>query len=140
MPGMTEGYDWSERTLLDRQGEKFGTLHDLFVDQATGEPEWATVRTGLVGSRLSFVPLSGAEPAGEDVKLAIDKERVREAPSVDAGEQLSQAEEQRLYSRYGFEYSRARSETGLAGRRREIRGSSDAGDREGLECVPRTVA
>ena len=78
MPGMTEGYDWSERTLLDRQGEKLGTLHDLFVDQATGEPEWATVRTGLVGSRLSFVPLSGAEPAGEDVKLAIDKERVSE--------------------------------------------------------------
>jgi hypothetical protein len=74
MPGMTEGYDWSQRTLLDRRGEKIGKLDELFVDQATGEPEWATVHTGLVGSRLSFVPLSGAEPAGEDVKLAIDKE------------------------------------------------------------------
>jgi PRC-barrel domain len=121
MPGMTEGYDWSERTLLDRHGEKIGKLAELFVDQATGEPEWATVHTGLVGSRLSFIPLTGAEPAGEDVKLAVDKEQVRDAPSVEAGEQLSQADEERLYFHYGFEYSRARSETGLARRPRSPR-------------------
>jgi hypothetical protein len=42
MPGMTEGYDCSECTLLDRHGEKIGGLDELFVDQATGEPERAT--------------------------------------------------------------------------------------------------
>jgi PRC-barrel domain len=117
MARMTDAYDWSDRTLVDRNGARIGKLEDLFVDEATGEPEWATVHTGLVGSRLSFVPLAGAEPAREDIRLAIDKEQVKEAPSVDAGEELSQAEEERLYSHYGFEYSTDRSPTGLVGRR-----------------------
>ena len=118
MPGMTPAYDWSGRTLVDRNGERIGKLEDLFVDEATEEPEWATVHTGLIGSRLSFVPLAGAEPVGEDVRLAVEKEQVRDAPSVEAGEEISRAEEEHLYSHYGFEYSTHRSETGLAGRRR----------------------
>ena len=118
MAGMTPAYDWSGRTLVARNGERIGKLEDLFVDEATEEPEWATVHTGLIGSRLSFVPLAGAEPVGEDVRLAVEKEQVRDAPSVEAGEKLSRAEEERLYSHYGFEYSTHRSETGLAGRRR----------------------
>jgi hypothetical protein len=115
---MTEGYDWSGRILVDRHGEKVGKLGELFVDEATGEPEWATVHTGLLGTRLSFVPLVDAEPEGENVRLAIEKDEVKEAPSVEAGEDLSQTDEERLYSHYGFDYSRSRSETGLAGRRR----------------------
>jgi PRC-barrel domain protein len=118
MPRMTDAYDWSDRTLLDRHGERIGKLDELFVDESTGEPEWATVHTGLLGTRLSFVPLAGAEPVGEEVRLEVDKAQVREAPSVEAGEALPQAEEERLYAHYGFEYSRRRSSTGLAGRRR----------------------
>jgi len=117
---MTEGYDWSGRTLVDRHDEKVGKLVELFIDEATGEPEWATVQTGLLGTRLSFVPLAGAEPDGENVRLAIEKDEVKAAPSVEAGEDLSQDDEERLYSHYGFDYSRARSETGLAGRRRNV--------------------
>jgi hypothetical protein len=122
---MTEAYDWTDRTLVDRGGEKIGKLDDLFVDESTGEPEWATVHTGLLGSRMTFVPLAGAEPHGEDVRLAIDKEQLHDAPSIEAGEELSQAEEERLYSHYGFEYSRRRSESGLAGRRRDAGGASE---------------
>ena len=46
MPDMTEAYDWSGRTLVDRHGERIGKLEELYVDEATGEPEWAAVHTG----------------------------------------------------------------------------------------------
>jgi uncharacterized protein (TIGR02271 family) len=110
---MTEAYDWRGRTILDADGDKIGKLSEIYLDQETGKPEWALVNTGLFGTKHSFVPLTGASPDGEDVRIQFSKDRVKDAPNIDEGHELSQQEEADLYAHYGFEYGESRSGSGL---------------------------
>jgi len=109
MSAFTEVYGWRGRTVVDRDGEKIGKFDEIYLDRETNEPEWALVNTGLFGTKSSFVPLKGAAPAGEDVRVAVAKDQVKDAPSIDADGQLSQREEAELYRHYGLEYSEADS-------------------------------
>jgi uncharacterized protein (TIGR02271 family) len=97
----THAHDFQGRTLLDADGEKIGKVEDLYSVEDRGEPEWALVKTGLLGTRKSFVPLRGATPTGEDVRLPITKEQIKDAPGIDADEQLSEEQEHRLFDHYG---------------------------------------
>lgn len=113
MTQFTEAYDWRGRTVKGPDGEKIGKLDEIYADRQTNKPEWALVNTGLFGMKSSFVPLQGASPTGEDVQVAYDKEKVKDAPRVDPDGELSQKEEAELYRHYGLEYSEARSDSGL---------------------------
>ena len=62
MTQFTEAYDFRGRTLVDRDGEKIGTVDEVYTDQDGGQPEWALVHTGLLGMKKSFVPLRGRVP------------------------------------------------------------------------------
>ena len=104
MSAFTDVYDWRGRTVVDRDGEKIGKLDEIYLDSRTNEPEWAAVNTGLFGTKSSFVPLKGAEPAGEDVRVAYEKDQVKEAPSIDPDGTLSSDEEAQLYRHYGVDY------------------------------------
>jgi uncharacterized protein (TIGR02271 family) len=101
MMDLTEAYAFEGRTLIDRDGDKIGTVDELYEDRDTGRPEWALVTTGLLGTRKSFVPLRGAEAAGEDVRVPVEKAHVKDAPSVEADGALSESEEQALFEHYG---------------------------------------
>ena len=114
MTQVTEAYDWRGRDIIDADGHKVGTLEELFRDEDTQEPEWAAVRTGMFGTKLSFVPIEGAEPRGEDVQVLFSKAQIKDAPRIDDSDgQLSQDEEARLYEHYGLNYSERRSDSGL---------------------------
>ena len=105
--------EWRGRTVVDRDGDKVGKLEEVYLDEQTGRPEWALVNTGLFGSKSSFVPLAGAAPAGDDVQVQFEKGHVKDAPSVDTGQELSQDEEAALYAHYGLDYGESRSDSGL---------------------------
>jgi uncharacterized protein (TIGR02271 family) len=100
-------------TLLDSNGSKIGTVEEIYLDKQTDQPEWLTVRTGLLGTKGNFVPLAQAEMEGTDVRVPYSKDEVKGAPSVDASGDLSQSEEAELYRHYGLEYSEAPSDSGL---------------------------
>ena len=92
---------WRGRTLVDRDGDKIGKVEDVYLDRSTGEPEWVAVKTGLFGSNLSFVPIHGADTAGDDLRVAYEKDQVKDAPNIDPDGELSPEEERRLYQHYG---------------------------------------
>jgi uncharacterized protein (TIGR02271 family) len=93
----------------------------------TGRPEWALVNTGLLGVKSNFVPLSGAQPAGEDVRVAFVKDLVTDAPKIGPDGELSQSEEAELYGHYGLDYSDPSSGSGLQeGDRANSAGGGDA--------------
>jgi uncharacterized protein (TIGR02271 family) len=112
-PGTDTVRDWRGRTMTDPAGAKIGTIADIYLDNETGQPEWATVTTGLLGTKQSFVPLAQAESVGNSVQVPYDKDRVKNAPAIPSEGQLSQDEEATLYRYYGLEYTEARSDSGL---------------------------
>ena len=100
-------------TLVDRDGDKVGSIDEIYVDQHTDKPEWMAVRTGLFGTKLTFVPLAEAQQTGDGVRVPYEKAQVKDAPNVDPDGQLSEREESALYSHYGLEYGESRSDSGL---------------------------
>ena len=113
MSAFTDVAAWRGRTVVDRDGAKIGKLEEIYLDQETNNPEWALVNTGLLGTKSSFVPLKGAAPAGEEVRVAYAKDQVKDAPGIDPDGELSQQEEAELYRHYDLDYSEARSDSGL---------------------------
>jgi hypothetical protein len=82
-------------------GEKIGKVDTVFLDDATGAPEFALVNTGLFGTRSSFVPLEGAELTEDgDLRVPHSKDVVKDAPNVDADQHLDPAQEAELFRYY----------------------------------------
>jgi len=108
---MTDAYEWDGRTVVGADGDKIGKVEAIYIDQQTDQPEWALVNTGLFGGKSSFVPLAGAAPSGEDVRVAVDKAQVKDAPRVDPDGQLSEEEEANLFRHYGVPYDESGSVT-----------------------------
>ncbi|HEY8544373.1 MAG TPA: PRC and DUF2382 domain-containing protein [Acidimicrobiales bacterium] len=105
---------WVGRTLVDQAGHKIGRIEDIYVDDATGEPEWLAVATGLFGRRVSFVPLSGAttKPGSDDIVCRWDQAKIKDAPHAEPDGRLSQDEEVALYRHYGVRYAPAGADRG----------------------------
>jgi uncharacterized protein (TIGR02271 family) len=119
MPDIDTVRSWQGATMVDADGDKIGTVESIYLDDQTGEPEWALVNTGLFGSRSSFVPLAQASGSGDQVQVPYEKQQVKDAPRVDTDQHLSEAEEQELWRHYGLDYgtgSQAAGTTGDTGR------------------------
>ena len=115
------------RTAVGPEGEKIGKVADIYMDEATNKPEWLAVNTGLLGTRISFVPLQGVAVEGDEVRVPFSKDQVKNAPNAEADGRLSMEEEDRLYAHYGLAYSDAPSDTGLpAGGAPKATGTDDA--------------
>ncbi|MDQ2722259.1 MAG: PRC-barrel domain-containing protein [Actinomycetota bacterium] len=84
-------------------GEKIGSVGQIYLDNNTGQPAWVTVKTGLFANKASFVPLAEATVEGQDLRVPYDKHKVKDAPNVDADGELTPQEEDELYRYYGVE-------------------------------------
>nr|WP_238419570.1 PRC-barrel domain-containing protein [Streptomyces taklimakanensis] len=89
---------------LDRDGRKIGTVDEVYLDDATGVPEWAAVRTGFF-SRDAFVPLEPSEVVDGVLRVPFERALVKEAPDFGVGRHLSPEQELRLYHHYGLDTS-----------------------------------
>ena len=122
--------------VVSSDGEKIGSIGQIYLDDNTGEPQWVTVKTGLLGISESFVPLDGATVSGGDVAVRYDKATIKDAPRVDADGSISSEEEEALYSYYRLGGREAGSDTGRDGARTgtgevgdRVAGTTDVGDR-----------
>ena len=91
-------------TAVDENGDKIGKIGMVYFDDQTGKADWVTVNTGFFGSSESFVPLAGATVEGDTVRVPYSKDKVKDAPKVEADQHLDESDEQRLYGHYGLEY------------------------------------
>jgi uncharacterized protein (TIGR02271 family) len=96
---------WRGRELVDADGDKVGTIEEIYLDAESSEPEWAVVKTGLFGNKQSFVPIGDASSTPDGVRVPFEKATVKDAPQIDPDGRLSQEEERELYRHYGREYS-----------------------------------
>ncbi|HUH06230.1 MAG TPA: PRC and DUF2382 domain-containing protein [Egibacteraceae bacterium] len=98
--------------LLDHDGQKIGSIEEIYLDRDTGQPEWALVNTGLFGMQSTFVPLQQATSEGEDLRVPISKDQAKDAPRIEPSAELSETEEAELYRYYGLQYSEPASGVG----------------------------
>lgn len=102
MFGNQDLYQLVGATAYDRDGDKLGTVDTVFVDNETDEGTFALVTTGLFGTRSSFVPLADANFRDGDLHVAHTADEVKDAPNLDADEQLDPDQELELYRYYGI--------------------------------------
>jgi sporulation protein YlmC with PRC-barrel domain len=104
---MTEAqaYESHSRTIVDSDGKTLGKVDEIYLDDRTQKPEWATVSSGLLGGKSQFVPLAGASSDGDTIHARVTTEQVKNAPSVAHDRDLSEEEETRLFEHYGIPYT-----------------------------------
>jgi uncharacterized protein (TIGR02271 family) len=90
------------KDVYDQSGDKIGSASEVYLDDESGQPEWVTVKTGLFGTKESFVPIRDADLTDQGVRVSVSKDKVKDAPKVDADGHLSPQEEQELYRYYGL--------------------------------------
>jgi uncharacterized protein (TIGR02271 family) len=117
------------RDIYGSDGGKIGTAVQAYADDETGKPEWLSVRTGLFGTKESFVPLADASVSGDRITVPYDKAFVKDAPNIDTDGHLSRDEERELYAFYNRkDYdTTAQSRTGYDNRRDAGRPTTDDG-------------
>jgi uncharacterized protein (TIGR02271 family) len=119
--------------VLSVDGDKIGSIGQVYADDETGQPSFVTVKTGLFGTSESFVPLQDARTEGNDIVVPYSKDQVKDAPRVAEDGHLEPAEEERLYAHYnlggGTSYTDTTSRTGTvdAGERRGTVGHDPSG-------------
>ncbi|MBT2529798.1 PRC and DUF2382 domain-containing protein [Streptomyces sp. ISL-99] len=98
-----------DHPVYDAEGNKLGDAKHVFLDEATGRPEWVSVKTGMFGTSESFVPIKDATVVEDHLEAPYGKDKIKDAPNVDvdAGGHLSADEEHRLYEHYGIAWDQA---------------------------------
>jgi uncharacterized protein (TIGR02271 family) len=114
---MTSPQQWDNligATAVDVGGDKIGKVGQVYLNDGTGEPEWVTVSTGLFGTRESFAPLYGARSGDGELRLAVTKQQVKDAPTIDVDGHLGDAEQEALYRHYAGHLGAAASPAGAS--------------------------
>jgi hypothetical protein len=135
-PNIETARGWLGRVMVDRDSKKIGEVVDIYLDNETGRPEWAVVRTGLFGMRSTFVPLADTREVGDELQVPHRRSQVKEAPNIEPDGQLSEVEEAELYRHYGLDYDTvmldsgapaAQTRAGPAGQPDQPQGTDQAG-------------
>ena len=122
-----------DSAVVDPDGNKLGKVGNVYLADATHQPEWITVKTGLFGTKESFVPLSGAHTDSDGVHVRVDKDAVSDAPRIDADGHLSPEESARLYKHYGLPVPRMSPDGQMDDRTSQGRGNGR--ERSGMDSA-----
>jgi hypothetical protein len=89
--------------VQDEANNKIGTVHNLWVDD-NGQPTFLGVKTGWIFGKNHVVPVHTASANDQQkiVRVPFTEQQIKDAPAFDANNDLSDADEQTIYSYYGI--------------------------------------
>ena len=115
-------------TVIDRDGNKIGSVGQVYLHNSTGEPSWVTVNTGLFGTNETFIPLDDAKLTGDEITVPYEKDFVKDAPNISEDGEITPEQENELYRYYGVKDPGYGTETNAnAGEVREDRDLNQQG-------------
>ena len=87
--------------VFDPEGTELGEVAGVYLDNASGQPEWAALRRADGG--ISVVPLARAAIYEDSIDVSFTRQQVEGAPyrRTTLARQLSEAQEAKLYRHYG---------------------------------------
>ena len=123
------------RTAVDTDGAKLGKIGQVYLDDQSGQPLWVTIHTGLFGTKESFAPLYGSRTDGDDLRLAVSKDMVKDAPGIEADGRIEGAENEALYTYYQGYLDSGTHHTPTQGQGQEYAGDTreDLSGRDGIQ-------
>jgi hypothetical protein len=88
--------------VQDSSNTKVGTVHNLWVND-NGQPTFLGVKTAWVLGATHIVPVENATVNDQSkvVRLPFAEAKIKDAPTFDADAELSDADENQIYSYYG---------------------------------------
>lgn len=95
--------DLLHATAFDANGDKLGSISEVFINDSSGQPDFVEINHGLFGMGPSLVPLRGHTLDGDDLRLAFPKDRIKDAPSIDADANITREMQTEIYRHYGLE-------------------------------------
>jgi hypothetical protein len=107
MPAFDVARRWKGRVVLDRAGDKLGSVVDVFYDAENDEPGWVLLGAAGAGDRTRLVPVADAVEHGNELRVPYDRAFVEAAPGMEPGGRLWPQEEAELYAYYGLPYTGA---------------------------------
>lgn len=91
-----------DAVVVDADGERIGTVGQIYLDDATEQPTFVTIRTGLFGTRETFVPVQDADYTDDgELRVPYDKSMIKSCPTVDPEGHVDPDEQTTLYAHYG---------------------------------------
>jgi membrane protein len=139
-PQADPALDWEGQTMLDRNGDRLGTIEEIYLVEETGRPEWAVVRLSGLGRRRTLVPLTDATQSDDGIRGEYAKGVVKDAPSIGGDAEPSAQQVADVYRHYGIVYEldvetsgddEAAASRGRGGARDRGRSPSPAGSGRG---------
>jgi sporulation protein YlmC with PRC-barrel domain len=100
---MTTLTEVRDKDVFSSDGEKVGTIRDIYYDEQSSEPEWVGVGTGFLGMSEKVVPVEALEPTGDHYRVPYTKDQIRDEPdfNIEDGCLLNE-DEARLWSHFGL--------------------------------------
>jgi uncharacterized protein (TIGR02271 family) len=103
-------------TVYDRHYEKMGEVDVLFLDE-NHQPEYLGVKMGFLGTRTTLIPFEMARvnDAQQVIKVAADKETLKNGPTFDDDREITPQFEKEVYSYYGLQRASSVEESSSLG-------------------------
>jgi uncharacterized protein (TIGR02271 family) len=103
-------------TVYDRHYEKMGEVDVLFLDE-NDQPEYIGVKMGFLGTRSTLIPFEmvRVNDARQVIKVAADKETLKNGPTFDDDREITPEFENEVYSYYGLRRTQTIGNTGSYG-------------------------
>jgi uncharacterized protein (TIGR02271 family) len=102
--------------VYDQSYEKIGNVDDLFVDESD-QPQYIGVKMGFLGTRSTLIPFEmvRVNDARQTIKVAADKQTLKNGPTFDEDREITPEFENEVYSYYGLKRASTTQESGTYG-------------------------
>ena len=92
-----------DKDIFTSDGEKIGSVKDIYYDDSSGLPEWVGVGTGFLGMKERVVPVDQLTPQGDRLLVPFTKDKIQNEPDFDTvGDFIPDQDEMRLCSYFGL--------------------------------------
>jgi len=85
--------------VYSHDGEKIGSVEEVYVDEQSQRPEWIGLGTGFFGTKHVLVPFEGVSVTEDRVTVPYAKDHVKDAPDIDS-DVIDPETERALYAYY----------------------------------------
>ncbi|WP_375399723.1 PRC-barrel domain-containing protein [uncultured Amnibacterium sp.] len=86
--------------VIDRNGDRLGTVAQVYLSEDGAQPLFVTVHAGRDGAQESFVPLQSADLRDGTLQVGYDRDTIAAAPELDADGSMTDDEQGTIFDYY----------------------------------------